>query len=138
MSPMVRNIVAVVVGVIVGFVVIMAAQYINSLFFPPPPGTDLSDPNAMAAMLRQMSTGAFVGLVLGYLLGPTAGCYAAVRLAGDRPFATARLVALVFIIGGIFNFRAYPHPTWVVVASFLAFAAAPFLAIKRAGKTTTA
>jgi hypothetical protein len=116
----------------------MAVQFINGLVFPPPAGFDPADPAAMAAMVSQMPPGAFIILVLGYLLGATAGCYTAARLAGSDRYGKARLVALVFIIGGIMNFRAIPHPTWVVAASFLAFGVAPFLAMRLARRAAPA
>lgn len=134
MSPILRNVLAIVAGVVVGLVVITSVQFVNNVIFPPPPGIDLSDPAAMKAAVGSLPAGAFIVLILGYLVGTTAGCWTAGRIAAEGQRRVMRLVALVFVVGGILNFRSIPHPTWVVVASFLAFGVSPTLATLLTGK----
>jgi hypothetical protein len=136
MSPLVRNALAVVAGGIVGIAVIMVAQYLNSTMFPPPAGIDYSSAEGMARAVAQMPTGAFVGLIVGYLLGTTAGVYAGVRVAASNHALVAWLVAAIFVAGGLSNFMMIPHPTWVFALSLLAFAAAPMLGLRLAGRAT--
>jgi hypothetical protein len=125
-----RSIVAVVVGVIVGAAVILFIQYLNSLAFPLPGGTDTSDPASMARAVAEMPLGAMLGLVFGYLVGTTTGAAVGARVSPSHPLVHSVLVALVFLAFGIANFRTIRHPTWVVVASVLAFAIAPFVGAK--------
>ena len=128
MSPRTRNIIAVLSGVVAGALLITLSQFLNSRLFPLPAGTNPNDEASLVAAVQQMPTGAFLGLIIGYFVGTTAGCYTALRLAADNPIARARMVALVFVIGGVLNFRTIPHPTWVVLGSFAAFIVAPFVA----------
>jgi hypothetical protein len=137
MSPLVRNSLAVVAGAIIGLAVIMIAQFINATLFPPPADVDLSTPDGMARAVGVMPTGAFVGLVVGYLLGTTTGAWVGARLAASRHLLVACLVAAVFVAGGVANFMMIPHPTWVPVAAMLAFLVAPIIALRLAGKPVT-
>jgi hypothetical protein len=138
MSPILRNVLSIVAGVVVGVVVIALMQMLNAVLFPVPAGVSPTDPAAMATAVRGLPTGAFIGLILGYLLGTTAGCYTAVRIAVEGHRRVAWLVAFVFIIGGILNFRSIPHPAWVMLLSFAAFAVGPQLALLLAGRAKRA
>jgi hypothetical protein len=125
-----RSIVAVVVGAIVGAAVILGLQYLSSLVFPLPAGTDPSDPESMAAAVAKMPVGALLALVFCYLIGTTVGAAAGARVSPSHPLLHGILVGLVFLAGGIANFLAIPHPWWVIVASSVAFCVAPFIGAK--------
>lgn len=120
-DPRVRNIVAVGAGVFVGVILIVVLQATNSLLFPPPPGTDPSDMASMQRAMEAMTTPAFLGLIAGYLIATSVACYVAARLAATNPRLRARLVGLAFVVAEIMNFRALPHPSWVVVGSIASF-----------------
>lgn len=126
-DPRVRNIVAVGAGVFIGVITLVMLQAVNGILFPPPPGTNPNDAESMRRAMDAMTSAAFGGLVLGYLVATTLGCYLAARLAASHPRWRARLVGLAFLAAGFMNFRAIPHPTWVVVACVAAFLVAPYL-----------
>jgi MFS family permease len=133
-DPRVRNLVAVGAGVFLGVILLVLLQAANGMIFPPPPGTDPNDPESMRRAMAAMTTPAYVGLILGYLIATTVACTIAARLAGTDPRRRARLVGLAFIVAGILNFRAIPHPTWVVTASLVAFVVAALLGPRLAGR----
>ena len=108
--------------------------FVNASFFPAPAGVDVTTPEGMAQAVGMMPTGAFIGLVVGYLVATTLGAYVAARLAASRHLLVASLVAAVFVAGGVANFMMIPHPIWVPIASMLAFLLAPVLALRLAGK----
>lgn len=137
MSPLIRNAIAVVAGAVVGLAAIMIAQFVNASLFPAPAGIDVTTPAGMAQAVSLMPLGAFIGLVVGYLVATTAGAYIAVRLAASHHRLVASLVAAVFVAGGLANFMMIPHPTWVPIASMLAFLLAPVIALRLAGKPVT-
>ena len=107
---------------------------LGHLVVPAPDGFDPKDPISVAATMAQMSTSAFLMLLLAYLFGPTSGAWIAARLAPSRAFWHAAVVGLFFLVGGLANFSKIPHPTWFVVAATLAFIAAPFLGTRLAGR----
>jgi hypothetical protein len=134
MSPLVRNTIAVVAGAVVGLAMMMVAQLVNASLFPPPTGVDVSTPAGMAQAVSRMPTGAFIGLVAGYMVATTAGAYVGARLAASRHLLVACLVAALFVAGGVANFMMIPHPTWVPIVAMLAFLLAPIIALRLAGK----
>ena len=127
MDPRVRNIVSVGAGIFVGVIVLVLLQVLNGVAFPPPPGTNPADPESMRRAMEAMTTPAFAGLIAGYLVATTVACFVAARLAGTNPRFRARLVGVAFVVAGVMNFRAIPHPTWVIVATMAAFGAAMVL-----------
>ena len=84
--------------------------------------------------MAALSIGNFMMLLLAYIVGPTLGSWIAARLAPSRALVHAGVVGAFFLAGGAMNFMALPHPVWFVVASMLAFVAAPFLGTKLAGR----
>jgi hypothetical protein len=120
-DPRVRNIVAVGAGVFVGVILLVVLQATNGMLFPPPPGTDPNDMASMQRAMAAMTTPAFLGLIAGYLVATTVACYVAARLAATNPRLRSRLVGLAFIVAGTMNFRALPHPMWVVVGTMASF-----------------
>lgn len=137
MSPLLRNAIAIVAGAVVGLAAIMIAQFVNASFFPAPAGVDVTTPAGMAQAVSLMPTGAFIGLVVGYLVATTAGAYVGVRLAASRHRLVASLIAAVFVAGGVANFMMIPHPTWVPIAAMFAFLLAPVIALRLAGRAVT-
>lgn len=135
-DPRVRNIVSVGGGVFTGVVLLIILQGLNGVIFPPPAGTNPNDPESMRRAMEAMTTPAFVGLVAGYAIATFAGSLVAAKLAVTNPRWRARLVGLAFLFAGIMNFRAIPHPAWVIVACTAAFLLAPtfaaWLAVPRA------
>lgn len=132
--PFLKSIIAVSVGVFFGGLAIFAIERLGHLIVPPPPGLDPNDPVSVASAMTQMPAAAFLVLFLAYLLGTSAGAWIAARLAPSHHFRHAAIVALFFIIGALFNFVSIPHPVWFVVVAMLAFAAAPFIGTRLAGR----
>lgn len=112
----------------------MIAQFINSSLHPLPSGVDPATPQGMAQIVAAMPTSAFVGLVIGYLLGTTAGAFVGVKLAGSLHLLVAIVIGAVFVAGGISNFVMIPHPTWVFATSMVVFVLSPLIALRLAGR----
>ncbi|MCC6772459.1 MAG: hypothetical protein IT360_14790 [Gemmatimonadaceae bacterium] len=55
-------------------------------------------------------------------------------MAPSHPLRHAGVVAAFFLVGGIMNFRAIPHPSWFVVLAITAFVAGPFIGVRLAGR----
>lgn len=138
MSSIVRNVLAIFAGCVVGLAVIMVAQFINTSLHPLPSGADPSTPEGMAQIVGAMPSSAFVGLIVGYLLGTTVGAFVGVKLAGSMHVLVACVVAAIFVAGGVSNFVMIPHPPWVFATSMVAFVVAPFIALRLARRMPTA
>ncbi|MEO0600293.1 MAG: hypothetical protein AAF211_02600 [Myxococcota bacterium] len=126
-----RPFMAAIVGVLVAGSVIALAQGVNSLVFPLPEGTDIEDLDVMAELLRNMPSGAVVGLLLGYLLGGMAGG-ATARTLG-RSVGPAWAVGIVITLSGFANIAMLPHPLWLAVATTVVHLPAALLGARLAG-----
>ena len=116
MKAILRNVGAVVLGILLGGVVNMAIVYAGAALMPPPPGVDVSDPASIDAHLREYSVPQLLAPFVAHAVGTLVGAVAAARLAAKGPLAAALAVGGVFMLGGIAAVRMMPAtPTWFAV-----------------------
>ena len=112
---MLRDIGAVVAGLIVGSVANMALVFANMAVFPGPPGLDFNDPAAMAAYVGGLPPQAFLGVMAAHLSQALFGGLTAARLSGERPMLAAYLVGLLTALTCLVNLLDLPSPWWMWV-----------------------
>ncbi len=112
-----RRIGAVVAGLFGSVVLIMAVQAVGTWLYPPPPGTDLTDPEAVAALMAQMPLGALLMVELSYVVGSLGGGVIARLVSADRATVQALVVGGLLTLAGFANLAAIPHPLWFAVLS---------------------
>ncbi|HEU4814111.1 MAG TPA: hypothetical protein VFS99_07775 [Xanthomonadaceae bacterium] len=110
-----RTVLGVVAGLAAMFVVIVAIEFLGAQLFPPPVGTDMSDPNALAALMAQMPMGALAFVVLAWVLGAFAGGWVAARISVQHPRLAAVVVAIAVVAGVVMMMLTMPHPMWMGV-----------------------
>jgi hypothetical protein len=129
-NPVLKNILGIVAGVIAGGIVVFLVELVGHTIFPPPEGTDLSDPEAMRTLIDSLPAGALVSVVVGWFLGSLTGCFTAQKIAGST--LAAWIVAVLFICLTAYNFTVIPHPLWMMAAGILLPLVAALLVIRRA------
>ena len=72
MNPVVRSVLAVVVGMLVAFVLIALVQGIGARIYPLPPGTDPRDIESLKAAMTRMPLGSLLFVLLSYTAGSVA------------------------------------------------------------------
>ena len=118
---MLRNILALMAGIIAGVAAIGVIQWLNFQLFPPPPGLDPEMPEDVARILQQVSPWAIVLLEVSYVAGALASGFVAARLARPRPMALALTMGAVFTLFNIANLLQIPHPLWLAVLTTATF-----------------
>ena len=119
-----RGILAVVIGVIVGNAVFLAAGVVSNAVYPTPPELmDPQTPEETAARVDAAETGGLVLVVLGSAIGGLAagasGGYAARRQALLVAIALALLLSLSW---GVYSFYVfYPAKLWFPAGLFAGF-----------------
>lgn len=113
-NALVRQVLGVIAGVIVGGLVVFVVELIGHSLFPPPAGTDLSDPEAVKRLISTLPTGALIMVLVGWLLGSFAGAWTANRIA--RTTIAGWIVAGLFVLLTAYNFTIIPHPAWMMAA----------------------
>ena len=74
-NPLVRQILGVLAGVIVGGLIVFCVELVGHSLFPPPAGTDLSNPDDMNQLISTLPMSALVIVLVGWLLGSLAGAW---------------------------------------------------------------
>jgi hypothetical protein len=114
MSPIFRNSIAVVAGLLVGSVVNMALVTIGPMLVPPPPGVDMTDMDSLARSMDLFGPQHFLFPFLAHALGTLAGSTLAYFMAARNPRLLALGIGAFFLLGGISAARMIPAPTWFV------------------------
>jgi hypothetical protein len=131
MPAIVRSILAVIAGVLLGFVTVTITDMIVHRLYPLPPGVDPMDPAAVAAAIPGMPTMTFVLLALGWVLAAAVAAYTAARIANRSPMACGLAAMALLLLATLLNLRTLPHPTWMWGAAIVFIPLAGWLAAKR-------
>jgi hypothetical protein len=110
MSPLLRNILAVIAGIIAGGALNMGIIMISGSVIPPPEGADVTTMEGLQAALPLFEPKHFIMPFLAHALGTLFGAYLTARIAASHQMNLA--VGLWFMIGGIANVLMLPSPMW--------------------------
>ena len=124
MNPIIRNILAVVAGIIIGSIVNMAIITVSGSIIPPPEGADLTTLEGLKASFHLMEPKHFIFPFLAHALGTLVGAYLAAVIAANHKLKFALVIGVVFLIGGIMNICMLPSPIWFTIID-LVFAYIP-------------
>ncbi len=121
----VRLVLAVVLGLIVGSAVNMALILLGGQVIPAPPGADMHTAEGIGAALPLLDARHFLFPFLAHALGTLAGAAVATRVASRHRLAAALVVGVLFLAGGVMAARMIPAPGWFIALD-LACAYLPF------------
>lgn len=119
MNPILRNILAVLAGIVAGSAVNMGLIMLSPSVIPPPDGADVTTAEGLKASMHLFEPKHFIMPFLAHALGTLAGAILTVRLAVDRRPLFAYLVAALFLLGGIMNILMLPSPMWFTVTDLV-------------------
>ncbi len=128
MSSTVKNILAVIGGLILGSIVNMGIIMISSSVIPPPNGADVTTMEGLKESLHLFEPKHFLFPFLAHALGTLAGAVTAVKIATSNKKTMALIVGGFFLLGGIINVFTLPGPLWFNVVDVL-FAYIPMVLI---------
>ncbi len=111
---MLRNLLAVVAGVVAGGLVNMGLVMLGPVLVPPPAGVDMTTAEGLQAGMPLLQPRHFLFPFLAHALGTLAGALVAARLAVSRAHVMALVVGAVFLAGGIMAATMIPAPVWFV------------------------
>jgi hypothetical protein len=122
MSPLVRRVRAVLVGLCVGVIIIMAIEALSSRVFPMPSRVDPNDKEAMRAAIAARPFGALLFVLAAWGFGTLAGVFTATLIDRTPSRVPAFVVGAALFLGAVITMIAIPHPTWFTVIAVLMFA----------------
>jgi hypothetical protein len=115
MNPILKNILAVLAGVILGSIVNMGIIMLSSSIIPPPEGVDPSDMESLKSSMHLFEPKHFIVPFLAHALGTLAGAFITALIAVNHKMKLALVIGLFFLLGGISSVFMLPSPTWFIV-----------------------
>ena len=124
MNPIIKNILAVIAGLILGSIVNMALITISGKVIPPPTDADITTMEGLKASMHLFEPKHFLFPFLAHALGTLVGAFIAAKLAANNHIKIGLLIGVFFLVGGIANIVMLPSPPWFTVVD-LVFAYLP-------------
>lgn len=112
MNPIVRNILAVVAGLILGGIVNMGIITISGSIIPPPEGADVTTPEGLKASIHLFEPKHFLMPFLAHAMGTFVGALVAALITANRKMLFAIIIGLFNLTGGIVAVSMIPAPMW--------------------------
>jgi len=119
MNPILRNILAVILGLIIGSAVNMGLILISGSIIPPPEGADATTMEGLKESMHLFEPRHFIFPFLAHALGTLVGAFIAAMIAATRKMTLAMVIGVFFLIGGIVNVYLLPAPTWFGIVDIL-------------------
>ena len=123
MNPILKNILALIAGCVVGSLVNMSLIMLSGSVIPPPDGAVVTTTEGLKASMQLFEPKHFIMPFLAHALGTLAGAFVCVKIAASNHLILAFLVGLLFFMGGLASVLMLPSPVWfsfldLVVAYF--------------------
>ncbi len=119
MNPILRNILAIIVGYVIGSVVNFFFIGISASIIPVPEGVDNTTTEGLKAGLHLFQPKHFLFPFLAHALGTLVGAFFAAWIAASRKLLFAMIIGFLFILGGFVTILVLPSPIWFTIVDLL-------------------
>ncbi len=118
MNPILRNILAVIAGLVLGSIANMAVLMVSNNIIPLPAGADNTTAEGLKATIHLFEPKHFIFPFLAHAIGTFVGAYVCARIAAHK-MVLAMFVGLFFLAGGIYMVVILPSPIWFTLVDLL-------------------
>lgn len=112
MNPILRNILAVVLGLFIGGAVNMFIILVSDYIVPPPTGANVTTLEGLEAAMPLMEPKHFLLPFLAHALGTLVGAFVAAKIAFLNKMRFSTVIGICFLLGGVMNIFILPSPIW--------------------------
>jgi hypothetical protein len=119
MPNMLRNVLALVVGIVAGGAVNMALITISPSLIPTPAGVDVNNAESLAKGIHLFEARHFIMPFLAHALGTLAGALVAYLIAASYQLRIAYVIGAIFLCGGVAASFMIPAPWWFIALDLL-------------------
>ncbi|MGI8893393.1 MAG: hypothetical protein ACR2GN_08020 [Bacteroidia bacterium] len=119
MNPVLKNILAVIAGIVAGSAVNMGIIMLSGSIISPPEGVDVSKMESLAENMHLFEPKHFIMPFLAHALGTFVGALVAAYLAASYKMKFALAIGVFFLLGGIANAFMLPAPAWFIILDLL-------------------
>ena len=120
MNPTIKNVLAVLAGIVAGVVVNMGLIMLGPSLIPPPEGVNVMDPESIAANMHLFESKHFIFPFLAHALGTLVGAFVVAKLTVSHHMKLALGIGAFFLLGGIANVVNLSAPMWFNVLDLVA------------------
>lgn len=107
-----KNILAVIVGIIGGSIINMGIIELGPHIIATPEGFDNRNMDTFAATIHLLKPSNYITVFLAHGLGTLAGAFIAAKIAVTKKKVFALIIGLWFLLGGIAAIIILPSPIW--------------------------
>lgn len=115
MHPILKNIFALIVGVVAGSFLNMGIITLSGSIIPPPIGSDNTTMEGLIASMHLFEPRHFIFPFLAHAFGTLSGAFLTAIFAASGKLKLALLIGVLFMAGGIYMVIALPSPMWFTV-----------------------
>ena len=119
MNPIAKNVLAAILGFVVGSLVNMALINIGPYVVPLPAGADVSTMEGLRESMKLFTPVNFVFPFLAHALGTLTGAFVAAKLAASHHMMFAIGIGVAFLIGGVAAASMFGGPVWFKAVDLL-------------------
>ena len=120
MHPILRNIGAFIIAVLIGMIVNGSLITASPHVIPPPAGVDVTQAESLAANIHLFEPKHFLFPFLAHALGTLAGAIVVALLAASQHKKLALGIGALFLCGGIAAATMIPAPAWFIALDLVA------------------
>ena len=119
MNPIIKNIIAVIAGFILGSIINMSLITVSGSIIPAPNGADVTTLEGLTATIHLFEPKHFLFPFLAHALGTLGGAFVAAKIAANHKLKFAMSIGFLFLAGGIANIVMLPSPLWFTLVDLV-------------------
>jgi hypothetical protein len=127
MFSAVRSVLAIFLGMISCFFLILAIQKLGALVFPAPQGLHSPDAETAAAAWKSITPGMFAIVLVAWAVGTFIGAGITARVAPQWKMGHGMIIGVLTLLSGLSQMQMFPHPTWFKVIGVIEFLPVAYL-----------
>ena len=120
MPTLLRSLLAILVGIVVGALVNGALITLGPSIVPPPAGVNVNDAESLAKGIHLFEPRHFAMPFLAHALGTFFGALIAYLVAENHKVRFAWTIGVIFLLGGIAASYMIPAPAWFIALDLIA------------------
>ena len=125
---MLRTVLGAFAGIATAVVTIMLMEWLSHSIYPPPPGIEIMDTDAMNAHLATAPFGALALVLAGYLMATFDGVFVACLIGRVQTYIYALVIGVLMLAATASNLLMLRHPTWFSVSAIAGIILSAWLA----------
>jgi hypothetical protein len=129
MLSVLRSVLSIVAGFVVASIVMMLLESVNGKFLFPglaESAQGVADRERLREILADAPVGAFLVVIVGWILAGIAGGFTAAKIAGKAKVLHSSVLGVLLTLAGVANNLMIPPPIWFWAASLVVLFPAAF------------